>query len=424
VLLSGVRLPRIDQVSIDSSVIMFAALAALLSTVLFGAIPALRLARRDLDRALNDEGRGTTLSRARHRARNVLVGAQIALALMLLVGSALMAQSSWRLAHVDPGYRTEGLLTAQVLLPGADYPDGEATVAFYNQVVERVEALPGVISAAAMGIPVARGRGFEATDAVEGNRALLVSEGVARDFWPGREAIGGRAYQEMTPEDVEWRAHTVVGVVNDTLDADLAGEPTPLVYYPVLEGGATNLDHVPSQLSVIARTDGDPLALAASVRQAIWSIDPNLPIANMRTIDAIVRESTLSSRFTMTLLVLAAAIALFLGAIGLYGTISYIVSQRTREIGVRMALGAAEADVAGMVLRQGTRVAAAGLVVGLVAAFGLTRVLDSLLYDVSATDPVTYIAMAALLLAVAMLATYIPARRAARLDPLEGLRAE
>jgi hypothetical protein len=259
---------------------------------------------------------------------------------------------------------------------------------------------------------------------VEGNRAAIVSEGVARDFWPGRNAIGGRGYQEMSPEDIEWLAHTVVGVAGDTLDADLADDPTPIFYYPVLEGGAANVEYVPSQLSVIARTDGDPLALAESVRRAIWSIDPNLPIANIRTLDAIVHESTLNSRFTMTLLVLAAAIALFLGGIGLYGTISYVVSQRTREIGVRMALGAAESDVAGMVLRQGTRVAVAGLIVGLIAAFGLTRVLDSLLYDVSSTDPLTYVAMAALLLCVAMLATYIPARRAARLDPLEGLRAE
>lgn len=466
--LSGVPLPRIDQVSIDARVIAFTALAALLSTLLFGAIPALRLARRDLDRALNDESRGTTMSRGRHRARNLLVGAQIALALMLLVGSALMAQSSWRLAHVDPGYRTDNLLTAQVLLPDASYPTEADVVAFYNRVVERVGALPGVISAAAsselplrpgmgrwdalyvegavldantlppavifryvtagyfdtLGIPLMRGRGFEPTDAVEGNAAALVSESIARDFWPDGDALGGRAWQDLPPDEAPAQHYTVVGIVGDTLDQDLAEQPTSIFYFPVLEQGEANLHWVPSQVAVIARTDGDTLAQVDAVRRAIWSIDPNLPIADIRTIGAIVRESTLNSRFTMALLVLAAAIALFLGGIGLYGTISYLVSQRTREIGVRMALGAAEADVASMVLREGTRVAVAGLIVGLVAAFSLTRVLDSLLYEVSATDPATYIAMAALLLCVAMLATYIPARRAARLDPLEGLRAE
>ncbi len=466
--LSGVSLPRIDQVSIDGRVVLFAAVASMLSTLLFGAIPALRLARRDLDRALNDESRGTTLSRGRHRARNLLVGAQIALALMLLVGSALMAQSSWRLANVDPGYRTEDLLTAQVLLPGADYPTEEDVVAFYNQVVERVETIRAVVSAAAsselplhpgqgrwdalyvegaaldpdtlppvvifryvtagyfdtLGIPLVRGRGFVPTDAAEGNAAALISESIARDFWPDGHALGGRAWQDVPPDEEPMQHYTVAGIVGDTLDQDLAGEPTSILYYPVLEQGAGNLHWVPSQLTVIARTDGDALAHADALRRAIWSLDPNLPIANIRTIAAIVNESTLNARFTMTLLVLAAGIALFLGGIGLYGTISYIVSQRTREIGVRMALGAARNDVANMVLRQGSRVAVMGLGVGMVAALALARVLDSLLYEVSSTDPVTYVAMAALLLLVAMLATYIPARRAARLDPLAGLRAE
>jgi predicted lysophospholipase L1 biosynthesis ABC-type transport system permease subunit len=216
----------------------------------------------------------------------------------------------------------------------------------------------------------------------------------------------------------------VAGIVADTLDTALSDEPTALIYFPVLEQGAGNLHFVPSSLRVIARTDGDPTALAGAVRDAIWSIDPDLPIANIETMQGRVADSTLNSRFTMTLLVLSSSIALFLGAIGLYGTISYIVSQRTREIGVRMALGAAESDVAGMVLRQGTTVAIGGLVVGVLAALGLSRVLDSLLFEVSATDPVTYVAMAVLLLAVALAASYIPARRAARLDPLEGLRAE
>jgi predicted permease len=463
---SGVQLPRINQVAIDTNVLIFTAAIALLATLLFGAMPALRLTRRNLENALNDEGRGSTLSRGGHRARNLLVGTQIALALMLLVGSALMAQSSWRLSNVDPGYRTQGLLTAQVLLPGADYPDDAATVAFYNEVATRVAALPGVASAAAtsdlplqpgqgrwdvlfvegderdpntlppavvfryvtasyfdtMGIPVVRGREFVPTDATAGAPVAIASETTARDFWRGREALGSQAWQEVP--DGTHPKYEIVGIAADTRDVAFDQDVTPMFYFPVLEQGSANLFWVPSQLHVIARTDGDPLAHADAVRQAIWSIDPNLPIANVRTIDAIVRESTLNTRFTMTLLVIAAGIALFLGAIGLYGTISYIVSQRTREIGVRMALGAAESDVARMVLRQGTRVALGGLAIGLAAALALSRVLDSLLFDVSATDPLTYAVMAALLLIVALLATYVPARRAARLDPLEGLRSE
>jgi len=250
----------------------------------------------------------------------------------------------------------------------------------------------------------------------------LVPEATRQEF--ALYAVGGVGWQE-NPDDLEGTPRSrVVGVVGDTLDRDLAEEPTPIFYYPVLEGGAANLFWVPSQLEVIARTDGDPLALADAVREAIWSIDANLPIANVRTMADVVDTSTLNTRFTMTLLVMAAAVALFLGAIGLYGTIAYIVGQRTREIGVRMALGAARGDVATMVLRQAATVAVGGLAAGLIAAFAVSRFLDSLLFDVSATDPMTYAAMAALLLFVALAASYLPARRASRLDPVDGLRAE
>ncbi|NKB86727.1 MAG: FtsX-like permease family protein [Acidobacteria bacterium] len=464
---SGVSLPRLGEVTIDANVIAFTAVIALFATALFGAVPGLRLMRRNLESSLHDDGRSATLSRGGHRARNVLVGAQMALALMRLVGSALMAQSSWRLVNADPGYRTEGLLTAEVLLPEADYPTEEDVIAFYSEVTRRVEALPGVESAAAtselplqpgtgrwdvlyvegnepaadtlppavifryvtenyfetLGIPIQRGRGFNAADG-PGAPVAIVSQTTARDFWAGEDALGGTAWQDLPPDQGEAARYRVVGITGETFDTGMRNDATPLFYFPVLEAGADNLHWVPSSLRIIARMDGDPDAHAADVRRAIWSIDPDLPIANVRSMESIVAESTLNTRFTMTLLVLAAGIALFLGAIGLYGTISYVVSLRTREIGVRMALGAAESDVSRMVLRQGTIVAAAGLVVGTVAALGLSRVLDSLLYDVSATDPLTYAIMATLLLAVAAAASYIPARRASRLDPLEGLRAD
>jgi putative ABC transport system permease protein len=242
----------------------------------------------------------------------------------------------------------------------------------------------------------------------------LVTRALAEQVWPGETAVGKRVRPLM--RDYPW--HTVVGVIEDVRTEDLRRAPEPTVYFPYSDLAWSR------SFFFAVRTQGPPEPLLPAIRDAVWALDADGPLASVASMEGLVADHMSRTSFTLTLVGVAAATALFLCAVGIYGVIAYTVRQRHFEIGVRMALGAAETDVANMVLRQGTRVAVAGLVVGLVAAFGLTRVLDSLLYDVSATDPMTYVAMAALLLGVAVLATYSPARRAARLDPLEGLRAE
>ncbi len=457
------NLPRLHEVEINGIVLGFTAVISIVASLAFGAIPSLRRAP-DMVASLKEGGRGTTTGRARFRARNVLVTSQIALALILLIGAGLMVRSYWHLRSVHPGFDTESVLTFDLGLAVSDYPDRESAVAFHQELLDRLEALPGVVSAGAvtclplcgnwagnplevegsprqpgvippvvatrrvspgypetMKIPLLAGRTIERADQDGRSGAALVNAELVKRYWPGEDPIGRRVYHSSDPTDSTW--YTVVGVVGNVPVGKLTDDPNPAIYLPLLHSDGSR-GPSPHSLSFVVRTSTPPLGLAAAVRSEIWSMNPNLPIAHLRTMERVVADAGIQMAFTMVLLVIAAAVALLLGAVGIYGVVSYVVSQRTSEIGVRIALGARGEDVSRMVLKQGGAAAAIGLTLGLAGSFALTRLMSALLYDVSPTDPATFAAVATLLLAVTLLATYLPARRAARIDPMEALRSE
>jgi predicted permease len=390
--------------------------------------------------------------------RNGLVTLQLALALVLLVGSGLMLRSFGALRAVDPGIEPEGVLT--VALSTGDAGDAASRATFYQQVLERVAALPGVAAAGAatsvpvlpestnggsfsiesqprgdeelppiamydavapgyfetLGIRVVEGRSVERADHEEGRPVVWVSEAFATSFLDGR-AIGER---------IRWSDHEpwleVVGVVSDVRNFGLTEDIRPVAYMPMYIEGMSRQEI--QRMIVVAKTAGDAAALTPAVRRAVAEIDPRVPLTDVRTMSEVVATSMADTSFTMVLLGIAAIVALMLGAVGVYGVIAYVVSQRTREIGIRMALGARSESVQRLVVRQGLSVTVLGVALGLMAALGLTRVMGSLLFGVSTTDPVTFVLVAVVLTVVSLLASYLPARRASRIDPTEALRAE
>jgi putative ABC transport system permease protein len=446
------ELPRLHEVSVDGTVVAFAVALSLVAGVLLGLLPMLRFGRRSFAALLRDGGRGSTRGRDRHRVRQLLIVGQVAMALVLLVGSGLMLQSVARLYAVDPGFRIEGLLTAGVSL--GDQPDRARAVAFYHSALDEVAGLPGVLSVGAsnrlpiypdgmsgssieiesrprpdheippvamyqavtagyfetLGMPLLEGRAPARDDAERGRTVVWVNETFARQFLDNR-AVGERIQIGGTTLEI-------AGVVGD-VRFDLREDVRPTAYLP-LHTPAVALD----VMHVVIRTTASRASLAPALRAAVGRVDPSVPLTTARTLEDVVASSLARMSFTMTLLGIAASLALVLGVVGLYGVIRYIVSQRTSEIGVRLALGAQPRDVRTMVLRQGVAVALVGVIVGLVAAAMSTRIMASLLFGVSARDPVTFGAVALVLTAVSALATYVPARRAAGIDPLEALREE
>ena len=461
-------IPRLDEIGVDGAVLAFTVLLSILSGLLFGGLAALRHRTPDLVPALKDGGRGGTAGRGRHRARNVLVAAQVALALVLLVGAGLMVRSFVHLMSVDPGVDPQGVLTARLDLPKTVYPDVHATARFVQQALERLRAVPGVQSAGAvsllplsgsnsssshsiedhplppdvlppmlgtrfvspgyfeaMGIPVIEGQVFDRIDPATRSPGVIVSEAVARRFWPGRSALGRRVTPGIDESDSPW--FTIVGVVGSVRERALEQDPAEVVYYPLVRQAVHDEgeeEWVPRTLALVVRTGQAPESLVKPVREAIWSLDPNLPLSQVRTMEEVIERSTARTSFTMLLLVIAAAMALLLGAVGIYGVISYVVSQRTQEIGVRMALGARRRDIVRMVLGEGLLVTAAGLVLGLAGAWAVTRLMVALLFGVEPTDPATFAAVPLVLAAVALVASWLPARRAADVEPLEAIRYE
>jgi putative ABC transport system permease protein len=459
-------IPRLQEIGVDGRVLLFTLALALLSGLACGAFAALRYGSPALAAALKEGGRGGTAGRERQLARNVLVVFQVALALVLLVFSGLMVKSFWGLRSVDPGFEPRGVLTLRLDLAATDYPNPPARLRFIPQLLERVRALPGVVSAATiyplplsgndtnsgywfedfplasdgvppilgnrfvspdyfrtLGIPVIAGHAFERLDpARQAPREALVSRGLAQHFWPGQSPLGKRLVNGPPGADNPW--YTIVGVVGDVHDRGLEEKPVEGVFFPMVRYGETEDAWAPESFALVVKGRGEPASLAAPVRQAIRSLDPNLPISEMRPMIEVVTRSMAQTSFTMFLLVVAAAVALLLGGVGIYGVISYGVSQRTREIGVRMALGAKRDDISRMVLKQGLGVTLLGIALGLGAALLVTRLILALLYGVSPTDPATLAAVPVLLAAVALLACWVPARRAASVEPLEAIRAE
>jgi predicted permease len=470
VALRPAHLPRLGEVHLDARVLAFAAALSILSSLLFGLLPALRMiggsggrGGRDLAAELKGSSRSTTQGLSGRRLRQVLVGLQLALALVLLTGSLLLLRSFLRLLEVRPGFSTDRILTLVLALPEAEYADDARAARFYEELVGRLAALPGVVSAGAtsslpldgsmpgtghlfadyplppkttppilfydyvsdrylrtLGIPLLAGRGFTPADTENRTGVALVSASLAHHFWPHGSALGRRlrpGNDNTNPAD-PW--YTVVGVVGDVRNRQLEKKPDEIIYYPLL--GKAKGAWTARQMTLVLRTSVPPESLAGDVRKAIWALSPDLPVAQVQTMEQVVRQSRARAAFSALMILLATGVALLLGGVGIYGFVSYLVGQRTAEIGVRVALGAQAGRIRWMILRESLEVAAAGLVLGLLGAFALTRWLSSLLFEVSPLDPVTFTCVPLLILALTLMASYFPADRAARIDPLAALQ--
>jgi len=446
-------------IGMDAWVLAFTLGVSVITGLVFGLAPAVQAWRTDVNAALKEEGRGATGGH-RHRLRHLLVVSEVALALVLLIGAGLLLKSFSRLTQVNAGFRSEGVLTFQITLPGAKSSSQKAN--FIGQIVERLRALPGVQAAAAtdslplthfarmtaasvegrppidwsrvkpgevspvsrptvtldyfnaMGIPVKNGRAFTPEETRPGAGVVIVNEAFEKHHFPGQSVVGKRI---RLGESAEAPLLTVVGVIGDVRQSGLAGDVTLEAYSPVIEdmGGA---------MSFVMRVAGNPAHLIPAVRAAMAEVDPNQPLHNLMTMEQRLANTTTSRRLNATLLCSFAGVALLLAVVGIYGVMSYAVAQRRREIGVRMALGAQKSDVLGLILHGGLRLTLLGVAIGLAGAFALTRYLSNLLYSVNATDPVTFLGVAVALTGVALLACWLPARRAAQVDPLVALRNE
>ncbi|MFL6500783.1 MAG: ADOP family duplicated permease [Candidatus Udaeobacter sp.] len=448
-----------ETINIDARVLIFTVLVAVVTGVAFGLAPAIQGSHLNLNDTLKEGGRDSSGGSKGNRARNLLVIGEVAISFVLLIGAGLLINSFFHLRNLDPGFRADHLLTMKVDLSEVKYPDRERRAAFFDEVMRRVRELPGVRSAAVagnlpltyngdsmtigvegvpdppsgqrpdvifraigpgyfntMGIPMVAGRDFTDQDNGGAKDVVVISEKTAQHFWPGQDPIGKRLKPGSSTSKSEWRE--VVGIVKDVRQNDLIAPPKMQMYlsFRQLKDVAAN--------ALVVRTTVEPMSLAASVRNAIWSVDKDQTVADIDTMDHIVAKAVARQRFSMVLLGVFAALALLLASVGIYGVMSYSVAQRTREIGIRMALGARRADVLQMTVRQGLKLVGAGMILGLAAAFLLTRVMATLLYGISATDPITFVGISVVLLAVAVLASYVPALRATRVDPITALRAQ
>ena len=456
--LAPADIPRLDEVRIDGLVLAVTLVVVVATGILFGLVPALQSSRPDLFEALREGGRGGTAGRVGHRLRRTLAAAQVALVVVLLTGAGLLIRSFLELQQVQLGFRPDHLLTMQLTLPGAKYQQDAQRVAFFDALIERTRTLPGVRGVGAissiflsktpnstnftiegrpasrdvsnaevpldaitpdyfrvMGIPLTRGRAFTAQDVVTAPPVVIVNESMARRFWPGEDPLGKRFKYGDLESEAPWT--TIVGVVGDMRRT---GFDAPVRYETFLPLAQTAY----GSMTLVVRTTGEPLSLAPAIRSAVRAIDPDQPVYQVRSMDQLLSEMVAQRRFSMALLGTFAGLALLLGLVGVYGVTSFLVAQRTREVGLRIALGAQPAQLVGMVVRQGMAVAAIGLGVGLVAALAGGRLMSGLLYGVSPADAVTLVAVIGLLVLATLLANYVPARRAARVDPLVALRSE
>ncbi|HEV8702061.1 MAG TPA: ABC transporter permease [Candidatus Polarisedimenticolia bacterium] len=453
VALASESLPRSGEIVMDLSVLAFSLALSTVAGILFGLAPALQHSRVDVERALRDDGRNATAGRGRSRVLGALAVTQVALSLVLLTGAGLLIKSLWTLLRVDPGFRAERVLTLDLALPESRYPDEGRMFAFYTSLLDRLDALPGVQSAGAvnilplsgsnscdgfsviehppaavgrqpcaearystpgyfpaLGIPLVRGRSF--TEADDGNapRVALINQAMARLFFPGEDPIGKHVVYNAAPR-------AIVGIVGDVRHFGLDTEAPPEFYLPHQQ--------LPMwEMTLAVRASSDSVPLVAAVRGAIAALDRDLAVANVRTISDLLHRSVARPRFRAVLLGAFAATALALAAIGIFGVLAHGVAQRTREIGIRMALGARRRAILGMMLGQGIRLTLAGVGLGLAASIVLTRFLSGLLFGVSPTDPITLSGVTLLLTLVALLACVVPARRATRVDPMTALRCE
>jgi putative ABC transport system permease protein len=446
-------------VRIDARVFAFTLLLSLLTGIIFGLAPALQAVKVDLNEALKQSGGRSGVGAGHRRFRSALVVVEVALALVLLVGAGLLIKAFLRLRSLDIGVNPDNVLTLRTTLPRNKYGELPNRDAFYRQVLERVRALPGVVSAGyttampltwkggtnsftvegreqapgqdaqsrqvstgymeTMGVKLREGRFFDERDGAQAQPVAVINETMARQFWQGENALGKRFKLGSVDSQNPWVM--VVGVIGDIKEMGLEAPAKAEMFFPYQQLPRM-LWNMPRDLAV--RTTGDPMSVAAAARQAVWSVDGAQPVSNIRTMDEILSEEVAQRRIGMTLLAAFAALALLLASLGIYGVLSYAVAQRAQEIGVRMALGAGRGDVLRMVLADGMRLAMAGVVIGLGASFALTWLMAGLLFGVSASDPLTLGGVTMLLIAVAMAACFIPARRATKVDPMIALRCE
>ena len=459
-------LPRMNEIGLDVSALVFTLVISLFASLLFGCVPILKYAGTGVFAGLRDGGRTSSQSRERHRARNALVIVQVGLAFLLLICSGLMIRTFQALTHVDPGFAASTpIQTFRVSVSEDEVPDSEKAVRIHEDILRRIAALPGVSSAAfiagvpmdgnnsndpvfaqdrtyatgelppirrfkftspevfqTLGIRFVAGQTFTWTDVYQKRPVVVVAENFAREYWQEPAAAIGKRIRVGNQDD--WRE--IIGVVADVRDDGLSKDAPAIIYWPILlqrfEG--QELASRRDVAFVIRSARAGSESLMKEVRQAVWSVDANLPVANVRTVDDIVRKSMARTSFTLIMLSLAGGMALLLGTVGLYGVIAYSVSKRTREIGIRMALGAQDRALTGMFVRQGLWLTLAGVGAGLVVALLAVRLMSSLLFHVSSVDPLTYAVVSIGLVATAALASYLPSRRAAAVDPSEALRSE
>lgn len=452
----ALSVPGWEEIGIDFRVLGFTLLATFITAILFGSAPAWRAAQTNLHNSLKEGSRGTSAGKARLRLRGTLVEGQVGLTLILLIAASLLIQSYSRLQHIDPGFQSARLLTMRLDLPDSKYPHDHHKAAFFDSLLERIKALPGVESAGmtltvpfgggganfgitvdgrannasgkpfttdwrpitpdyfrSMGIPLLMGRVFDEQDQTNAQKVVMINETFARSFLPGEEPLGKRVTGFGDEGD-----RIIVGVVRDFKQWGLDTAVRTEMYTPQAQtpwGGSRTF---------VVRATGEPIALTSALRAAVRAMDPELPISNLETMDTLISNSVAHPRFRTFLLTLFAAFALMLAAIGIYGVIAYSVSQRVQEIGIRMALGAQRGDILSLVLREGMKLTALGVVIGLAGAFGLTRVIRTLLFGIGPADPLTFTASTLLLGTAAFLACWFPAHRALKVDPMVALRYE
>ncbi|MDX2044539.1 MAG: ABC transporter permease [Acidobacteriota bacterium] len=451
------ELGGLQGLELSAPVLGFSFLVILLTGVVFGLVPALEASNLKLSETLKEAGRSLSGTLRSQRLRSALVVAEVALALVLLVGAGLLIRSFLRLQNLGTGFNAENVLTLRVSLPGRKYNDDPKRINFFTEAIAKMQALPGVETAGAINylpfagpgagtgfeiagkpkslpgqglgtgvcvadenffralqIPLKRGRMFTAQEVREMRHVVVVNEALAQKYFPNEEALGQRITIDMKNENVPTE---IIGIVADVKHTQLDQAAQPMSYWPIAE--------MPyNAMTFVLRTQGEPLALAAAARNVIHSLDPQQPVADVRTLESLLGKSIARQRFNTLLLAVFAAVALLLAASGIYGVMSYGVAQRTNEIGIRAALGATASDIAWLVLGQGIKLALAGVALGLASSLALTRLLRTLVFGVSLTDPLTFLVVALLLSGVALLACWIPARRATKVDPLVALRCE
>ncbi|HKT68039.1 MAG TPA: ABC transporter permease, partial [Terriglobales bacterium] len=456
---SPANIPRIGEITLDLRVFAVTVGVMLVSGILFGLAPAWFARHSGLVESLKQGGQRASGSRGGSQLRQALVVGELALALMLVVAAGLLTRTFGRLLSVDPGFNAEHVLTFELSLPGSKYSDRGRIIGLYRQALSKLRALPGVQAAgivetvpldgsteatairipgrartsekdqpmanytiaspgyfAAAGTPLLRGRTFQDSDTDDAPAVTVINRAMANKYWPGENALG----KQVALGSPKYPTATIVGIVADVKHLSLREQPGPEMYVSYTQKVYPSL----LTMNVIVRSQVEPAALTGMIRRAMASVDPELPIAKVQTLTEVVNDSLAQPRFSLLLMAVFGGLALLLAAIGLYGVISYSVAQRTQEIGIRMALGASRRNVFAMVVGQGGRMAGLGIVLGVAAALGLTRMMASFLYGVKPTDVLTLAVVCLLLSAVALLACYLPARRATKVDPMVALRYE